>query len=708
MHLPETVHLHDAIETIDTEDFYDVLIIGGGPHALGLAARLREPRPAALYTDIEHSRLAFLQRPGAVKLPRQPKKPYQLRAPHPNKLIGEEGDRHFNEESFPRMLALDGSSSEWIGRWNGFFHHLDIPHLRSPMFFHPSPADVDGLEAFARRMDREKECVDSGGVEDVLPTVGQSKRGADKIRKRATRKKGCVKSSLGAEINERDRSSYARPSSGVFRDFCEKELVERYRLDSVLRQETVKSISYGDLHIRTEGRGRGFKVMTKEGKQYGAKYVVMSIGGQESPAIPKCIADFTHEESVARTEDKKAHQGPGWCHSRCFSYGGTHEFKQAVKNSKITHHGTIVVIGGGLTSAQIADLAIRKGASKVILICRGYLKTKHYDFPLSWVTKYSNLEKMSFWQENCPMARLKMVRQARNGGSVNPSTLLLLKKRIAEGSLSLRTHTTVARAMRDSSTGCWTLHLVHQPPINATKPMDDPTLEVLDDVTFIVAATGGKLDFGSIPFLSPLIHSDQNGESESDDGHVPSSPHKHQSVHVPGIIEGLPILTEDLQWGKELPLFVMGAYAALELGPDAGNLSGSRGGAERVGSKLNELLEKPWFLDSQPLRSQPPTPKESARQSTGPSQKILPSEVPVEHLSVTAASESGASKHDSPVEVGEDMQTTSDHHQQDSSFQPKPQGCSMRRGRCAYKMGARERRAGNVGGWYAGLEEVVI
>jgi hypothetical protein len=86
-------------------------------------------------------------------------------------------------------LALDGSSSKWIGRWNGFFHHLDIPHLRSPMFFHPSPADVDGLEAFARRMDREKECVDSGGVEDVLPTVGQSKRGADKIRKRATRKK---------------------------------------------------------------------------------------------------------------------------------------------------------------------------------------------------------------------------------------------------------------------------------------------------------------------------------------------------------------------------------------------------------------------------------------------------------------------------------------------------------------------------------------
>jgi hypothetical protein len=153
-----------------------------------LAARLREPRPAALYTDIEHSRLAFLQRPDAVKLPRQPKKPYNLRTPNPSKLREQAGN-YFKDDSFPRLLALDGSSQEWLGRWNGFFHHLDIPHLRSPMFFHPSPADVDGLEAFARRMDRENECVDSGGVEDVLPTVGQSKRGADKIRKRATRKK---------------------------------------------------------------------------------------------------------------------------------------------------------------------------------------------------------------------------------------------------------------------------------------------------------------------------------------------------------------------------------------------------------------------------------------------------------------------------------------------------------------------------------------
>lgn len=34
----------------------------------------------------------------------------------------------------------------------------------------------------------------------------------------------------------------------------------------------------------------------------------------------------------------------------------------------------MVVIGGGLTSAQICDLAIRRGIAKVILLCRSSLK----------------------------------------------------------------------------------------------------------------------------------------------------------------------------------------------------------------------------------------------------------------------------------------------------------------------------------------------
>ncbi|CAH7681885.1 hypothetical protein PPACK8108_LOCUS14552 [Phakopsora pachyrhizi] len=709
------------IQTIDADDFFDVIIIGGaGPHALGAAARLREPRPASLYTDIEHSRLSFLQRPGYVSLPRQPKRPYKLRPPPSSAQISCKSGR----ETFPKILALDSSSSTWLGRWNGFFHHLSIQHLRSPMFFHPGPADVDGLEAYAQKVGQEDECAESGGVETVLQTVGQSQRGGDKVRKRASSKKiyRFTRSLLGHPINERERSSYARPTSKVFKEFCESELVERYNLNSVLHKEEVVELNYGILHIKTEGHGRGFSVTCKGGKKYGAKYVLMAIGGQEIPRIPDFLKDFT-EASVDKS-DRKTHQGPGWCHSRCFSYGGTEEFKRAVKISSTTG-SSVVVIGGGLTSAQISDLAIRSGARKVILICRGYLKTKHYDFPLSWVTKYSNLEKMSFWQEDCRIARLKMVKNARNGGSVNPSTLQLLKRRMSEGTLDLLTHTTVQKATRDPETNRWRLLLSIQQPIKSTESTarTNPKFESLEDVAFIVSSTGGKLDFSSIPFISSLL---QETQPHSDSGSINSRAQNiaatsAEVVPVAGVVEGLPFLTEDLQWGDKLPLFVLGAYAALELGPDAGNLSGTRGGAERVVSKLNELLSHEWFIDN-PLSLAQPVSKAAKNKKTQLNEYC-------QTISSKQQSKEDCCKFSSSLSPSDPGQKNSetggkDVEAEEESITPScpveflptlsenevitkqlpPIKISARR--LIFKMGARERRAGNIGGWFEGLEEV--
>ena len=51
---------------------------------------------------------------------------------------------------------------------------------------------------------------------------------------------------------------------------------------------------------------------------------------------------------------------------------------------------------------------------------------------------------------------------------------------------------------------------------------------------------------------------------------------------------GLPLLTEDLQWNKKTHpnLFVVGALAALQMGPDAGNLMGLRRAATVVANAL--------------------------------------------------------------------------------------------------------------------------
>jgi hypothetical protein len=65
-----------------------------------------------------------------------------------------------------------------MGRWRGFFKGLRIETLRSPMLFHPSPADVDALVAYARRVGGENE------LEPIHGVVGKELSKHQKKKKR--------------------------------------------------------------------------------------------------------------------------------------------------------------------------------------------------------------------------------------------------------------------------------------------------------------------------------------------------------------------------------------------------------------------------------------------------------------------------------------------------------------------------------------------
>lgn len=80
------------------------------------------------------------------------------------------------------------------------------------------------------------------------------------------------------------------------------------------------------------------------------------------------------------------------------------------------------------------------------------------------------------------------------------------------------------------------------------------------------------------------------------------------------IVEGLPAIQSgwiccheltpiDLRWAPHLNFFVTGAYSALQLGPDAFNLAGTKAGSERIveaisvqGSHDNETDNQPDIL----------------------------------------------------------------------------------------------------------------
>lgn len=314
------------VASVSPADWSSLIVIGAGPHALALAARLQEPRPAALYTDLEHARLSWLQRESRARAQGTREKSQPQRAT----VKGHWSARRLVPPKEVTLAAptvqpteirvLDATGPDWLSRWNAFFSGLSISHLRSPMTFHPSPADVDALISYARRTGREAE------LEPIPGVVGRE------LSKYQRKKRRAGVSIGGAPlINERDRRDYQRPSSALFRDFVQDDLVGAYPVPDV-EHTSVTAVSHGSVHVQGEGLRQGFLVesVRPDGstERRAAQAVVMAIGPSSVPSVPSWLLSATRSQPEERHEPtsgpwrKEAICGPGWCHSSAFAVPG--------------------------------------------------------------------------------------------------------------------------------------------------------------------------------------------------------------------------------------------------------------------------------------------------------------------------------------------------------------------------------------------------
>lgn len=146
-----------------------------------------------------------------------------------------------------KVKVLVASGEGWLTKWDTMFGKLEISHLRSPLFFHPSPADNDALVAFAQREGRENE------LEPIHGVVGRE-------RSKHMRKKGTKWTGRTAWINEREREDYHRPSTSLSSSFCSKEISCRYDLKPLVEHASVLSVSYGALHLEGQEKCQGFTI----------------------------------------------------------------------------------------------------------------------------------------------------------------------------------------------------------------------------------------------------------------------------------------------------------------------------------------------------------------------------------------------------------------------------------------------------------------
>ncbi|CAO1634999.1 unnamed protein product [Parajaminaea phylloscopi] len=717
---------------------FDLVIIGAGPACLALLTRLLESRPAALYTEEEHRYLHWLdQKAGktsaSVKQPRAGRK-HVLRVIK-TKASGRgaerviAGEKSLHDQAEPdeidvqcgcgnelKILVVDKIGDGFMANWNRLFKALDIQHLRSPLFWHPCPADLDSLLAYAQRGGRinvadgsfitdsamracnhEKKAVgrrsrgrdrrikrlgccaeldDLDGAEsDLAPAkpdlieipgvIGTDKSKHKKCRQRLDpHKYGRLVGATGGAINERDRKDYFTPSTKLFQDFLRDDLMKRYGISDQgnwptakevlceapsvskcggstgdedhrdaaahlsLPQEhrdpatTVKgdvcSMTWSDLRVDDSDTFQGFFLETTDGAKFGAKAVVSAVGPAGKPSIPTPLAtkkpDPGDGAKCGDCPGPPPLHGPGWCHTAALAHAGVVFPPPAVQAKSSLQEKILVVVGGGLTSAQISDVALRRGFTKVKLLMRGHMKVKPFDVSLDWMGRYSNLRKMQFWQEDDPAVRLAMFRDARQGGSLTLPYARLMKKYEEMGKLEILTHTEIEDGAWDPKNNQWSLTLRSSAPPNPrvqakkayeearkvdetgdlsgdqdeTKleaekenmpPVDKPATTGSSDseqpkkgsamtlqADYIVCASAFMPNFAEVPFMRKL---------------ATQYPVRHEG--------GFPVVSEDLQFG-DLPLFVVGLYSALQIGPAAGNLGGIREAADRVVTRLQTLI----------------------------------------------------------------------------------------------------------------------
>ena len=302
--------------------------------------------------------------------------------------------------------------------------------------------------------------------------------------------------------------TYGLPHTELFAAFCH-EVITEFQLEGLVRAASVE-------HITAPAIGKGpLELSLSDGGTLNAERVVLATGNgtPDWPDWIKAISGDIPTDALRHSDgiDLPAlHLRPG---------------------------ERILIVGGGLTSAQLALGALRRGA-QVQLLCRRSLKQKPFDADPGWLgPKYLK----AFHAEPCMQRRRRLVLEARDGGSVPPETAAQLRQAQRRGQLELHELCQV-QAARWSS-GQWTILCSEGQHHSADR---------------IWLATGHRQGVSQHPLLRQL--------------------HQQRPIEL---VDDWPVLEPDLSW-PGTAVHVMGGLSALQIGPAARNLFGGRQAAQRI------------------------------------------------------------------------------------------------------------------------------
>lgn len=296
---------------------------------------------------------------------------------------------------------------------------------------------------------------------------------------------------------------YGRPSFALFDAHC-RHVVQRAGVDRVFLRGRAERMHLLDDRVRVD-TDRGV---------LDAERVVLALGARAQPSWPEWARELARQGgSVA------------------------HVYDERFDASSDAARGSTLVLGGGLSGAQLALRLAKASVRPVILLTRTALRVHQFDSDPGWLgPKFLG----RFHRTASAAKRRRMIRDARHTGSVTPDVRYDLLRAIRAG--TVKHMVTAVRSAR-----------------------------ALADGTAIVETKHGRLDVARV-LLATGFDPVRPGGILVDD--------LARRYDLALSECGYPLLDGALRWHPRL--FVTGPLAELEIGPVSRNISGARKAAERI------------------------------------------------------------------------------------------------------------------------------
>ena len=255
-----------------------------------------------------------------------------------------------------------------------------------------------------------------------------------------------------------------------------------------------------------------------------------------------------------------------------------------------------MVVGGGLSAAQLALHALRLGWRSVCLVCRGPICVRPFDLSEEWMGRHfvPALKPCEAAFFGAPAEeRRALLRRARPGGSWTPRAVREVGEMQHRGGLTLRPSTKVlAVEWRDGGGGSddggeWCVQLGDEGGgcVPGSFPGDEGGAERCAETRGLLDSAPASLGAGP---ACARVRADAiwlatgHRLEASGVGALRTLRSRHASSRALPEHGGLPQLTPTLRWDEDTPLWLAGALAALQIGPDALNLAGAGVSAARI------------------------------------------------------------------------------------------------------------------------------